>query len=118
MATCTSSVIDRKTEASMARYSDGTIEPVPSTPRPEPDTPVTIAPPSDPIARPDPTVALRPPIRPSRSTARSNGWLLLARLVAFDAGLVAAMGAWPLYRRSHPTFSRDERAVIGVDRVG
>jgi hypothetical protein len=100
---------DRKTGVSIARYSLGASgKPAPTTTRPDPETPATTAPPAaQPPTAPDPTVALPPTDPATQTAARSSSQWLVPGLVALAAGLLAGVGAWRLYRRSHPTAGQD-----------
>jgi hypothetical protein len=99
---------DRRTGVSIARYSLGASQtPPPTTTRPDPETTPTTAPPATQPSAPDPTVAL-PRTDPATPTAaRSTGQWLIPGLAALAAGLLAGVGAWLLYRRSHPAAGQD-----------
>jgi hypothetical protein len=99
---------DRKTGVSIARYSLGASQaPPPTTTRPDPETTPTTAPPATRPPAPDPTVALSPTDPATPTAARSSGQWLIPGLVALAAGLLAGVGAWLLYRRSHPAAGQD-----------
>lgn len=99
---------DNRTGVSIVRYSLGTAASAPPATEPGSGSPQPTRPPATRPA-PDPTLAPSgdvPPASisaaPAAGSSSTTRWLLPG-LAALAAALLAALGAWRLYRRSHPT---------------